>query len=73
MTRSAHGWPRATAASATFALNAAECVRPALWVMFAPVIAGEILALGSSFHLVGVFRFQGPALWCLTDPIQHVA
>lgn len=30
--------------------------------MFAPVIAGEILALRSSFHLIGLFRFQGPAL-----------
>ena len=39
-----------TAASATLALKAAECVRRGLLPILAPVLTGDVLALGSSVH-----------------------
>jgi hypothetical protein len=39
-----------TAHSATLALNAAECVRRGLLLIFTPIITGEVLAFGSSFQ-----------------------
>ena len=50
-----------TAASATLALNAAECVRRGLLLMLAPVLTGDILALGSSVHPHRIVQFAGPA------------
>ena len=41
--------PRTTA-SATSALNAAECVRRGRLLIFAPVFTGEVLASKNSFH-----------------------
>ena len=48
-----------TAASATLALNAAECVRRGLLLIFAPVLASDILALRSSFHPHRTVQFCG--------------
>jgi hypothetical protein len=48
-----------TAASATLALNAAECVRRGLLLIFAPVFTGEILAFRSSFHTYRIVQISG--------------
>ena len=47
------------AASATLALNAAECVRRGLLLIFAPVLTGDVLAFRSSVHPHRAVQFHG--------------
>ena len=48
-----------TAAGATLALNAAECVRRGLLLMAAPVLTGDVLAFRSSVHPHRTVQFCG--------------
>ncbi len=48
-----------TAASATLALNAAECVRRGLLLILAPVLTGDVLAFRSSVHPHRAVQFCG--------------
>lgn len=48
-----------TAASATLALNAAECVRRGLLLIFAPIFSGEFLAIRSSLQTYRPVQISG--------------
>ena len=51
-----------TATNAILALNAAERVQRGTLLIFAPVLAGDILVLRCSVPLIGLFRFAGQTL-----------